>query len=124
MAEKEGIIKTKIEPAADGRDQAEAFNALRRDIEMRLDRILCDVPGENASPPLQKKVDTPSSPSAPAQAPRRCGSNGVSRRPLAPPPQSPVLDAGEADRIMIHNEGPPAYGVAVREWKTNEEKKG
>lgn len=114
VAEKDGVIKTKIEPSTDGRDQAEAFNALRRDVEIRLDRILTEVPGESAPP---SKVETPSSPSsAQPPAPRRCGS-GVARRPLAPPPEG-----ADADRIMIHNEGPPAYGVAVKEWKTDEKK--
>lgn len=126
VAEKEGIIKTKIEPTADGRDQAEAFNALRRDIEIRLDRILSDVPGEPMPP--AKFGDSPASlvvkpptPVVQPPAPGRCGSGG-SRRPLAPPP--PPAEAGDADRIMIHNEGPPAYGVAVREWRTSDEKRG
>lgn len=132
VAEKEGVIKTKIEPKADGRDQAEAFNALRRDIEIRLDKILSEVPGESSAS-SSTKVDAPAvqSPASPS-APRRGGAGGCSgmaRRPLAPAP-APVDAAqrsdgeSDADRIMIHNEGPPAYGVAVREWRTTDEKKG
>lgn len=121
MAEKDGVIKTKIEPSADGRDQAEAFNALRRDIEIRLDRILCEVPGDSSA---ASGITSPSSPTSQSSAPRRCGSS-VSRRPLATPPvQQGELEENDVDRIMVHNQGPPAYGVAVREWKTSDEKRG
>ncbi|KAK3640132.1 hypothetical protein LTR56_005544 [Elasticomyces elasticus] len=46
VAELDGIIRAKIEPDADGKDQAEAFNALRRDVETKLEKILRAVPSE------------------------------------------------------------------------------
>lgn len=39
-----GAIKVKIEPEADGRDVPEAFRAFKKDVEMRLERLLRDVP--------------------------------------------------------------------------------
>lgn len=38
------MIRAKIEPEADGEDQLQAFTALRKDVEMKLDRILMAVP--------------------------------------------------------------------------------
>ncbi|KAK4541387.1 hypothetical protein LTR36_007988 [Oleoguttula mirabilis] len=49
VAEKEGVILAKIEPVADGKDQKEAFRALKRHVEMKLDRILQDVPSDGAA---------------------------------------------------------------------------
>jgi len=44
VAEKDGVIKAKAEPESDGKDQAEAFKALRKDIEVKLEHILANVP--------------------------------------------------------------------------------
>jgi len=44
VAAKDGIIRAKIEPEADGEDQRTAFLALKRDIEVKLDQILQSVP--------------------------------------------------------------------------------
>ena len=49
MAVKDGVIRAKIEPALDGTDQKEAFYALRKDIEVKLDRILQSVPVGSSS---------------------------------------------------------------------------
>lgn len=122
VAEKDGVITTKIEPAGDGRDQAEAFNALRRDVEVRLDRILCEVPGESPPPTAKGGTTLSMAGQAPAQERRE---SGAARRPMAAPPvQRGEQVESEADRIMINNEGPPAYGVAVKEWKSGDEKRG
>ncbi|KAK5173827.1 uncharacterized protein LTR77_002508 [Saxophila tyrrhenica] len=50
VAEREGIIKAQIEPHEDGKDQAEAFKALRRHVELALDKYLKDVPGASNLP--------------------------------------------------------------------------
>lgn len=104
---------------------------LKRDIEIRLDAILSEVGDGSiaaAAAPVKGEV-SPASPSSPMQqsggVAGRSGSGSVSRRPLAPAPgQRSDGGESEADRIMLHNEGPPAYGVAVREWKSDDEKKG
>lgn len=44
VAVKDGVIRAKIEPEEDGEDQLQAFSALRKDIEVKLDRILMTVP--------------------------------------------------------------------------------
>ena len=44
IAVKNGVIDAKIEPEADGRDQARAFWALKIDIEKRMDKLLESVP--------------------------------------------------------------------------------
>lgn len=49
VAEQDGVIRAKIEPEADGRDQGEAFRALRKHVEMKLDKILMQVPDGNPS---------------------------------------------------------------------------
>ncbi|KAI7531948.1 hypothetical protein KC331_g13836 [Hortaea werneckii] len=45
VAKKNGIIQAKIEPVDDGKDQKEAFRALKRHVESELDVILRQVPG-------------------------------------------------------------------------------
>ena len=84
VAEKDGVIHAKIEPVADGKDQKEAFRALKRHVEMKLDCILQDVPIGGAA--------------VKATA-------GASRVPVAGrgtlPGTSPV-------------DAPPAYGVDVK----------
>ncbi|KAK3723470.1 hypothetical protein LTR37_001722 [Vermiconidia calcicola] len=49
VAVKDGVIKAKVEPEMDGADQTEAFRALRKDVEIRLDQILQNVPDRNES---------------------------------------------------------------------------
>ncbi|RMY98388.1 hypothetical protein D0860_08522 [Hortaea werneckii] len=45
VAKKDGVIHAKIEPVSDGKDQKEAFRALKRHVEMELDVIMDHVPG-------------------------------------------------------------------------------
>lgn len=49
VAIKDGIMKTKIEPRADGKDQSEALKALRKDVEIKLDQILESIPDSSSS---------------------------------------------------------------------------
>ncbi|KAK5125399.1 hypothetical protein LTR85_000508 [Meristemomyces frigidus] len=49
VAEKDGKIQAKIEPVADGKDQKESFRALKKHVELMLDRILQDVPSGGAA---------------------------------------------------------------------------
>ena len=44
VAVKDGVIKAKVEPEVDGADQREAFLALKKHVEVALDRILQAVP--------------------------------------------------------------------------------
>ncbi|TKA28845.1 hypothetical protein B0A54_16034 [Friedmanniomyces endolithicus] len=46
VAELDGVIRAKVEPDEDGNDQAEAFDALRKHVETRLEKILRDVPSD------------------------------------------------------------------------------
>lgn len=109
VAEKEGVVVTKIEPSDDGKDQVEAFMALRRDIEVRLDRILSMVPGEVHAP-------VPSSPASAREGP------SVRRAPV----ERPIPNLPESSRQQEgfgSGAAPPPYGSAVKEWR-NDEKKG
>lgn len=49
VARKEGVIEAKVEPDADGKDQPEAFRALRKHVEVKLEHILQNVPGEGSA---------------------------------------------------------------------------
>ena len=98
-------MKTKIEPGDDGKDQVEAFGALRRDIEIRLDRILSEVPGDTSP---STHIGVPTSPGA-----------GPSTRPVLPArPMAPTQREGS-----MSTPAPPPYGSAVREWRSEEPEK-
>ncbi|GAB1732271.1 hypothetical protein NU195Hw_Modified_385t1 [Hortaea werneckii] len=49
VAKKDGVIHAKIEPVNDGKDQKEAFRALKRHVEIELDAILDHVPGASTA---------------------------------------------------------------------------
>lgn len=49
VALKDGVIKAKVEPEADGNDQAEAMRAFRRDVEVKLERLLQSIPSDSSS---------------------------------------------------------------------------
>ena len=121
VAEKEGIVKAQVAPRDDGKDQAEAFKALRKHVEMCLDRILQDVPGAIPNGKAELGVGP-----------------GSSRNPTTSPgatPTSPVREATGRSmenterlepqgRVALPMDAPPAYGKAVREWRSsNDEKK-
>jgi len=42
--DEKGVITVKIEPEGDGRNVAEAFRAFKKDVEVKLERLLRDVP--------------------------------------------------------------------------------
>ena len=118
VAEREGIVKAQIAPRDDGKDQAEAFRALKRHVEMSLDRILQEVPGampggksEAGVGPSRGSVavsaQTPTSP-ARREAPGRMVESRGSQERSAP---TVPLDA------------PPAYGKAVKEWESTDDRK-
>ena len=115
VAEKEGIVKAQIEPEHDGKDQAEAFLALRRHIEIQLDRILRDVPGA-ANVQHYSDLDSPkqtagTSASASATATRS-------------PPMSPGRQSAQtsSNQSSVPMDAPPAYGKAVKDWRTDDKK--
>ena len=119
VSEKEGIVKAQIAPRADGKDQVEAFKALRKHVELCLERILRDVPG--ASMPYRDDLE-----------------NGVMAGPSRSPHVSPVASPIQQSPIMatqrieqsaspgrngVPMDAPPAYGKAVKEWRSGDEEK-
>ena len=116
VAEQEGIVKAQIEPAADGKDQAQAFVALRRHIEMQLDEVLREVPGASTGKATRYRDEDD-------DMPRR---QSVGRTPSGNSqpgsPIQPVSSAQDPVQIQAPNEAPPAYGKAVKEWKIDEKK--
>ena len=66
VAVKDGKIAAKIEPETDGTDQREAFVALKKDIEVKLDRILQNVPSgpSDAGPSRTRAPGTVDAPPA------------------------------------------------------------
>lgn len=44
MAVKDGVIRAKLEPSNDGVDQRDAFMKLKKDVEIKLDKILQSIP--------------------------------------------------------------------------------
>ena len=76
VAVKEGIIKAKIEPEADGENQAEAMKAFRRDVEVKLDQLLQTIPsGSSSIVPGSSGLASPASP-VPSDAPPSYTSTG------------------------------------------------
>jgi hypothetical protein len=49
VAIKDGAITAKIEPELDGADQVEAFKVLKKDVEVKLDRVLMSIPDHGPS---------------------------------------------------------------------------
>jgi hypothetical protein len=49
VAIKDGAITAKIEPELDGADQVEAFKVLKKDVEVKLDRVLMSIPHQGPS---------------------------------------------------------------------------
>ena len=118
VAEKEGVAKAQIEPENDGKDQLEAFLALRRHIEIQLDHILRDVPGAASNQPYSDQEDRKHI-AGPSRSTSAAATGASPISPIASPrlPSRPVtLDR---DGPM---EAPPAYGKAVKEWRTDDKK--
>ena len=116
VAEYGGIVKAQVAARDGGKDQNEAFKALRKHVERCLDSILKDVPGssydgnhkdDGAGPsrrPMESGIVSPTSP-------RRTDSGVLQRPPSHGISQVPV-------------DAPPAYGKAVRDWRSgNDDKK-
>jgi hypothetical protein len=110
VAEREGIIKAQVEPVEGGKDQADAFKALRRHIEMALDRILSSVPGAAGLP----QSGSPLAIAGPSARPSEPMSPQRPQRLIEP--QSPGRESGAQD-------APPAYGKAVKEWRSLDDSK-
>lgn len=118
VAEKEGVVKAQIAPRDDGKDQAEAFKALRRHIEMGLDQILQDVPGAIPNGVGLGSGSKPSPIPSSASAPVPPGRENAGR------PLDSTERLESQGRVALPMDAPPAYGKAVREWRSsNEEKK-
>ena len=103
VAEKDGAITAKIQPTRDGKDQLEAFKELRREVELRLNRILLDIPSVgDATHASLAGLSNP--PSKGARIP--AGAPAVPARPQDPR----VAGPGPMDE-------PPAYGNVMGDHK-------
>ncbi|KAF2102787.1 hypothetical protein NA57DRAFT_71772 [Rhizodiscina lignyota] len=91
VAIKDGVIDAKIEPLMDGEDQVQAFKALRKDVEIKLDRLLQQIPDRNftaAGPSTTSTTDatnaantTTSTSENQPRRPRRSGTGAVEAPP-------------------------------------------
>lgn len=116
VAEKDGIVKAQVAARDDGKDQNEAFKALRKHVERCLDSILKDVPGSSYN---GERVDFLS-----AGPSRRTMESGVAC-PVSPRRTDSSTTQRPAGQGLgqVPVDAPPAYGKAVRDWRsTNDEK--
>ena len=115
VAEQEGVVKAQVAARDDGKDQNEAFVALRKHVERSIDSILKDVPGASYNGgkedvgPSSSKGNQEGGIASPV-SPRRSGSGALQRSPVQ------GLNPLPAD-------APPAYGKAVRDWRSGNEEK-
>lgn len=93
LAEKNGVIDVKVEPEMDGKDYWEAFKALRKDVEVQLERILVDVSNDGPTP-ASSRVASPTSTRASSviRFPVPGNRNGQARLPIEAPPAYGIGD--------------------------------
>lgn len=106
VAEKNGVIAAKVEPDGDGKDHAQAFRALKKDVEIKLDRILSEIPsGEEAAKVLEVGVG----PSLRLSEPRTSAiSPGAALSP-EPSSPSPLFSNTLRKPVPVLIDAPPAY---------------
>jgi hypothetical protein len=115
VAEQEGVVKAQVAARDDGKDQNEAFLALRKHVERSIDSILKDVPGASynggkedmGSGPVKDNMEGGI---ASPVSPRRSGSGVTQRSPVQGFNPLPV-------------DAPPAYGKAVKDWRSGNDEK-
>ena len=93
--DEKGVITVKVEPEADGRNVAEAFRAFKRDVEVKLERLLRDVPSAMAG-----------------GGPTTGGKRSVERERERPRATTAV--AAVERTSVVNLEAPPAYGDVKR----------
>lgn len=122
VAEKEGIVKAQVEPESDGKNQAEAFLALRKHIEIQLDHILRDVPGA-ASIQQYSDFDDRKQVAGPSRSTSGCAARSPPTSPTRETARPIALDVrSSSSQNVTQMDAPPAYGKAVKEWRTDEKK--
>jgi hypothetical protein len=87
----------KVEPEADGRNVAEAFRAFKRDVEVKLERLLRDVPSAMAG-----------------GGPTTGGKRSVERERERPRAVTAAAAAAVERSSVVNLEAPPAYGDVKR----------
>ena len=93
--DEKGVITVKVEPEADGRNVAEAFRAFKRDVEVKLERLLRDVPSAMAG-----------------GGPTTGGKRSVERERERP--RAATAAAAVERSSVVNLEAPPAYGDVKR----------
>lgn len=73
VAVKDGVIRAKLEPGDDGEDHFNAFMKLKKDVEIKLDRLLQSIP----TSPGDAGAPSPATVGASADAPPAYGSTAV-----------------------------------------------
>jgi hypothetical protein len=91
--DEKGVITVKVEPEADGRNVAEAFRAFKRDVEVKLERLLRDVPSAMAG-----------------GGPTTGGKRSVERERERPRAATAAVERSS----VVNLEAPPAYGDVKR----------
>ncbi|KAK5108709.1 hypothetical protein LTR62_007856 [Meristemomyces frigidus] len=85
VAQLDGVIRAKLEPEAAGNDQTAAFLALKKDVEIKLEKILQGVPGSGGDVVAAGAGAGPSQPRnaalVPVEAPPAYEGDDVKRKP-------------------------------------------
>ena len=101
----------KIQPTRDGKTQIEAFKELKREVELRLDLILQEVPAVDDTNSLNQAGPS-TAPRIPAQQRAARSSSGRQQ-----PPASPIRQEPTPLISPIPMDAPPSYGNIVNDQK-------
>jgi hypothetical protein len=98
----DGVLSAKIAPPNDSVDRAEAFLALKTEVERRLDSVLRSIPDVGSNP--HEVRGEPQASTSASQEP------GSTLRPAGPSNETLVVDGPESSRPLSNpNDAPPSY---------------